>query len=572
MRWDLEENPSYLDFVTPQFLLDSFNTEIDRRRASPTVSRWALSSDPNAAIDINDYISTGNNRAAYRGRVPAAPRILLRPRRRPGARDLRRRGPRLRPHAVRLPAARADQVRARARRRCCFNTTDHPCIVERRLVRDLGSGLRRATRTTCRHCSTASAGEVEPHQQRPQGAVLRPVQPRHAQSPRRLEYQRVRVAHRQQGRLRVHDGQSLSERRVLGEPRPALGQLAARTRGRAAGRRQRHRNQEHAGAAVGRQAVHRGIALGRERSPTRSRMRNGTATSTNTTHSTRLSINEYPFILSNAAAKHRVVATGSYAAPWGFMLAGKLTWSTPIPHAVNLLLRRARVIFPNGAPCTAVRVRAGRHTGYQSLDLQVTKDFELGDLGLDVPATRRAQCDQRAQPRRLHRRDTAPNGLVIGGALQPRRQHHRRAADSAHVVRREVLKPGSFAVSTGVRCHNPVREGRDSQASSSSAAAPPAGWRPPALAHALKGSDCAIALVESDDIGTVGVGEATVPHLRAFNDVAAASTKSSSCAPCAARSSSASSSSTGAASATATSTASAPSATTIARCPSTSTG
>ena len=36
------------------------------------------------------------------------------------------------------------------------------------------------------------------------------------------------------------------------------------------------------------------------------------------------SINAFPFILSNAAAKHRVVATGSFAAPWGFMLAGKL--------------------------------------------------------------------------------------------------------------------------------------------------------------------------------------------------------------------------------------------------------
>ena len=62
IRWDKERNESYLDFETPQFLLDSLNTEV-----SPGVTygqSLGLSADPNVAIDINDYISTGNNRKA----------------------------------------------------------------------------------------------------------------------------------------------------------------------------------------------------------------------------------------------------------------------------------------------------------------------------------------------------------------------------------------------------------------------------------------------------------------------------------------------------------------------------
>src|SRR3981189_731874 len=47
-----------------------------------------------------------------------------------------------------------------------------------------------------------------------------------------------------------------------------------------------------------------------------------------------------------------------------------------------------------------------------------------------------------------------------------------------------------------------------------------AGWMSAAgIARQLGAEDYTVTLIESDEIGTVGVGEATLPHIKLFNDM-----------------------------------------------------
>ncbi len=108
-------------------------------------------------------------------------------------------------------------------------------------------------------------------------------------------------------------------------------------------------------------------------------------------------VQDYPFILSNAAPKHRIVATGSLAGPWGLVFGAKLTLATPTPwngiscYGPNSAFVRQgggqSVTFANGGHCVAEGITpssggrfivGGKIWGYRDVDFQVTKNFQLG--------------------------------------------------------------------------------------------------------------------------------------------------------------------------------------------------
>jgi outer membrane receptor protein involved in Fe transport len=89
-------------------------------------------------------------------------------------------------------------------------------------------------------------------------------------------------------------------------------------------------------------------------------------------------IYQYPYVVSNAVSKHRVVATGSFEGPWGFLIAGKLTVASPIPKN-DISCYNNGTTGPYGNPCLQVGYTAPG-LGYRSFDMQLTKNFNIQDV------------------------------------------------------------------------------------------------------------------------------------------------------------------------------------------------
>ncbi|MGH8215266.1 MAG: hypothetical protein ACREPZ_06220, partial [Rhodanobacteraceae bacterium] len=100
-------------------------------------------------------------------------------------------------------------------------------------------------------------------------------------------------------------------------------------------------------------------------------------------------IGDYPFILSNFAPKHRLVATAVVDVPWGITLSGKLTLATPTP--IDGFINYA---YPTTAPNGANNLPAGgipsggKHFliggpifGYRDIDFAAIKNIHIaGDV------------------------------------------------------------------------------------------------------------------------------------------------------------------------------------------------
>jgi len=90
-------------------------------------------------------------------------------------------------------------------------------------------------------------------------------------------------------------------------------------------------------------------------------------------------IEDYRFILSNAAPRHRFVATGTFRGPWGFTVAGKLTLATPTPKNDIACYLAPGQFFPTGSSCTPDAATPRDTLGYKSVDVQATKNFNVGE-------------------------------------------------------------------------------------------------------------------------------------------------------------------------------------------------
>jgi outer membrane receptor protein involved in Fe transport len=370
MRWDVEWNPSYLNYVTPANVVAGLNSPISP--GGPTYAQTlAASPDPAIRVHINDYISTGSNRSAYKGEYQ--PRLGF-------SYDFNED----QRHVVFGGAGRAydrdlyDYLQLEVTKSALpvntilFNVADHPCNPKPgTCVAWNPAFLNGLSNLQALVAGTNLGNEVDllNNNLKVPYADQFSVGMRNRVSDWNTSVALARIVSKNgfaftlgnrypNGAFWMNGGQP------WGNGVPGFGSLIIGNNGIETRTTQ--------------------LLLSAEKPFTQESHWGATIAYTYSSAKQNRDINEhysfdeayvtqYPFIVSNAVAKHRLVATGSVSAPWGFVVAGKLTLASPIPDNTFSCYNNGNT-FSTGSHCTPFGGTAPG-SGYRSVDLQLTKNF-----------------------------------------------------------------------------------------------------------------------------------------------------------------------------------------------------
>jgi outer membrane receptor protein involved in Fe transport len=377
VRWDIEWNPSYLDFKTPQALLDSFNTVVDPATGNTYGQTLGLSNDPLVHININDYLSNGHNREAYKGAIQ--PRLGF---------------------SYDLFEDQRHVLFGGVGRAFDRNLYDYLQLeITKIALSEPSVNFYNVPGTTC---GTNTVGCYTWNDAYKSASALQALVSGSTGEPN-LMNNHLKPPHSDQFTLGIRNkvgdwNTSASVSRIVSKDgiefilgnRDLQGEFFHHYDwgvGQPWAYPAPNTNGNLILAKNGIETKNTQLALSAEKPYSEESGWGATLAYTYTNATQNRDINEhyvfdapdaqaFKFITSNAAAKHRVVATATVKGPWDTMIGAKLTLATPIPfNGINCQAN----IWPNWQSTCYQRAVVASGLGIRTVDLQGTKNFRLGD-------------------------------------------------------------------------------------------------------------------------------------------------------------------------------------------------
>ncbi len=385
VRWDYEETPSYLNYVTPANVIAAFNSQDPKAPAGQTYAQTLAK----GGVNVNDYISTGSNRKAPKNNF--APRfgfsydingdenhVIFGGIGRSYDRNL-------------YEALQVEQTKSvLSQPTITFNTPDVPCTVGVNSCYAFDPSFLNISTLQALVAGTNTGKEVD----LVHNNVKTPYSDQFSIGMRnKLGDWNTSAAI---AVVRSHDGlvYTLGNRypngdfwqtgsQPWGNGIPGFGSLIIGNNGLVTHTTQLllsaekpYTTQSHWGATIA-------------YTYTNSSQNNDNNDPTDQYAFDYETIGHYPYV-GSSVAKNRLVMTGNLDGPWGFVFGGKLTLSTPVPDVNIAFFGAPATNQDNGAnnggggrtvsiapPGNGRFLIGGKIFGYRDIDLQATKNFKV---------------------------------------------------------------------------------------------------------------------------------------------------------------------------------------------------